>query len=109
MSSIAIADEWVKTASLFGTVENVIKEALRKYSVDQCQQHINDAASHITQYQQKYQCDYRHFQRSVQLDEDFLMQIESQNPLWEADAMEWEYWTEEQQEWLNRLGDILQR
>ena len=109
MSSIAIADEWVKTASLFGTVENVIKEALRKYSIDQCQQHINKAASQITQYQQKYQCDYAHFHKSVQLDEEFLMRIEAQNPLWEEDAMEWGYWIEEQQEWLNRLGDILQR
>ncbi len=109
MQAIPVANEWVETVQLFGDVETVVKEALRDYFIEQCQQRINKAVVTVVGYNQKYHCDYETFKRAVQTDEDFLTKIEAQNPLWEEDAMEWEYWLEEQQTWLNRLGDILRR
>ncbi|HEY90065.1 MAG TPA: hypothetical protein G4N98_10120 [Thermoflexia bacterium] len=109
MPAVVVANEWVETARLFGDPENVITDALRNYSIEQCQQRINQAVAQITGYKQQYHCDYKHFHRAIQIDESFLTQIEAQNPLWEEDTMEWEYWLEEQQVWLNRLGDILRR
>ncbi len=109
MLSVPIANEWVETAQLFGDIESVIKDALRSYSIEKCQLCINEAASQIASYNRKYSCDYDRFRRSVQTDKNFLARIESQNPLWEEDAMEWEYWIEEQQTWSNLLGDISRR
>ena len=107
--AIPVANEWVETVQLFGDVETVVKQALQDYFIEQSQQRISKAVVAVSSYNQKYHCDYETFKRSIQTDEDFLTQVEAQNPLWEEDAMEWEYWLEEQQTWLNRLGDILQR
>jgi len=109
MLEVPVANEWVETVQLFGDLETVVKEALRNYSIEQCQQRINKAVVAVAGYNQKYHCDYETFKQAVQTDEDVLATIEAQNPLWEEDAMEWEYWLEEQQAWLNRLSDILRR
>ena len=109
MLSVPVANEWIETARLFGDEESVIKDALRKYFIEQCQQRISEATAQVAGYSQKYHSDYKDFQRDIQTDESFLTRIEAKNPLWEEDAMEWEYWLEEQQSWLNRLGDILRR
>lgn len=109
MLAVPVANEWVETVQLFGDVEKVVEEALRAYSVERCQQRINEATVTVASYNQKYHCDYATFKRAIQTDEGFLIKVEAQNPLWEEDAMEWEYWIEEQWVWLNRLGDILRR
>ena len=109
MLTISIEDKRVDTARLFGDVEQVVEEALRTYLIEQCEQQINQAAIRITTYQEKYGDDYHSFKQSIQTDEDFLMKVEQQNPLWEEDAMEWDYWLEEQKTWRDRLDTILRR
>ncbi|HOU13958.1 MAG TPA: hypothetical protein PKZ84_12680 [Anaerolineae bacterium] len=49
---------------------------------------------------------YETFKREVQTNERFLATLETQNPLWEQDAMECEYWLEEQQAWCDYLETI---
>ena len=109
METITIDNEWVEIAKLFGEVDSVVKEALQAYSIEQCQRRINKAAMQINTYAQKYQCDYETFKHAVQIDEGFLTKIEAISPLWEEDAMEWEYWVEERQTWHNQLEAILKR
>ena len=109
MLTISIENDWVETAQLFGNVEQVVKDALRTYSIEQCIQRINRATAKIKAYSQKYDSDYDVFKQAVQTDENFLAKIETQNPLWEEDAMEWEYWLEERQSWTQQLETILQR
>ena len=109
MLTISIEDKWIDTAQLFGDVERVVTEALQAYLVEQCQQRIDQAAAKIETYTQKYDTDYNIFKQSIQTDENFLKKIETQNPLWEEDAMEWEYWLEEHQTWRHRLETILPR
>lgn len=109
MLRISIDDEWVQTVQLFGDVESVVKKALRAYFIQQCQQRIREVAIKIAVYTQKYDCDYETFKHAIQTDQDFLTRIEAENPLWEEDAMEWEYWLEELQTWKHRLKAILQR
>lgn len=109
LTTIPIKNEWIEVAQLFGDVESVVKEALQSYFLEQCRQRINQAAVQITAYREKYGCDYGTFKNAVQTDEDFLEKVESQNPLWEEDAMEWEYWLEEQQTWQSQLIAILRR
>jgi len=109
MTTISIDKEWVETAQLFGDVKSIIKEALRSYSIEQCRQRIDNATAKVALYSRKYDCDYKTFKAAIQTDEDFLKKTDAQNPLWEQDAMEWEYWLEEQQTWHNQLEAILQR
>jgi len=108
MLTIAIENEWIETAQLFGQVENVIKQALRAYAVGQCQQRIDKAIAQNDIYQQKYHLDYATFKYTVQTNEQFLNKLESQSPLWEEDAMEWAFWQEEEQAWRNRLKTLCQ-
>ena len=95
MPTITLDEEWVQTVQLFGNAESVIKQALKAYTVEQCQQRVNRAAAKITEYEQKYQRTYPDFTHAMQTDEEFLEHIQTQYPLWEEDAMEWKYWVED--------------
>ncbi len=108
MSTIIIENKWVKIAQLFGQAEQVVHQALQSYLNEQCQQRFNKATAKISDYSQKYQCDYEMFKQAVQTDEDFLKSVETKNALWEEDAMEWEYWLEEQKKWHYQLKIISQ-
>jgi hypothetical protein len=106
MSAIVIEDKWLKIAQMFGQVEQVVHLALQSYFIEQCQQRFNQATIKITEYRKKYQCDYETFKQAVQTDDNFIKSVEAQNPFWEEDAMEWEYWLEEQKKWHNQLKVI---
>lgn len=107
--TIALEREWIETAQLFGDVKSIVKEALRAYAIQQCRQRLDEAAAKIAVYTRKYECEYSFFKRAIQTDAAFLAQTETRNPLWEQDAMEWEYWLAEQQTWRDQLEAIMQR
>ena len=106
---LEMKDEWVKTASLFGDVETVVTDALRRYAVDKCIQKIEQARAKVKLYESKYECDYDTFSLKVQTDDDFLRRVEKINPVWEEDAMEWDYRLKELAEWMQKLEDTLQQ
>ncbi len=107
--TVTLEKEWIETAQLFGDTKNIIKEALRAYAIQQCQQRLDEAKAKIAVYKRKYNYDYETFKHAVQTDRDLLAKVESQNPMWEQDAMEWEYWLEEQQSWRDQLEIIIRR
>jgi hypothetical protein len=109
MTTIALEKEWIETAQLFGDVKSIITEAVRAYAIQQCQQRLEEAKAKVAVYRRKYNYDYATFKHAIQVDESFLTTIESQNPMWEQDAMEWEYWLEEQQAWRDQLETIMRR
>jgi len=45
----------------------------------------------------------------IQTDEDFLQRVDRINPVWEEDAMEWDYRLKELTEWMQKLEDTLQQ
>lgn len=109
MHTIVLDDDWIQTAQLFGDVESVIKQAVKAYSIDQCQRRIQQAAEKITEYTHAYHCSYEHFTHAIQTDDAFLERIQADHPVWEEDAIEWKYWIEEQQGWQLRLHTISER
>ncbi len=109
MPTVTIKQEWLETAQLFGDAESVVQQALRDYAIQQCQQRISYATAKVEVYKRMYNCNYETLRESVKTDEVFLALVESRNPLWELDALEWEYWLEEQQEWRERMAAILRR
>ncbi len=109
MDSIALEQEWVETAQLFGDAKSIVKEALRTYAIEQCQRRIDEAAAKIAVYARKYGMDHERFVKEIQIDEEFLNEVESENSMWEQDVMEWEYWLEEKKTWHVQLATIMQR
>ncbi len=109
MTTISLEDKWIKAARVFGDVESVVREALRAYLADQCRGHLQKTGDRVSFYAERYGCDYTAFRHSVQTDGAFLKSLEARNPLWEEDAMEWEYLTEAHQTWQNRLDGILRQ
>lgn len=109
MTTISLEDKRIETARLFGDAESVVREALKAYLSDQCRKHVPESSEKLSLYTEKYGCDYAAFRHSVQTDGAFLELLEAREPLWEEDAMEWEYWTEEHQAWQNQLGTILKQ
>ena len=61
---------------------------------------------HEAEYEEKYGMDYETFHRRMALDEDYYNQTNHFNPLWEQDALEWEYWHEEVRDWTSKLEAI---
>ena len=109
MHTITLEDEWFETMELFGEPIAIVKDALRSYSIEQCQRRIRKAAEHLEEYQRIYQCGYAAFSEAVQTNAEFLQHIEAQCPTWEQDAIEWRYWNEEYQTWQSRLAAISKR
>ncbi|MBI4791012.1 MAG: hypothetical protein HY782_28615 [Chloroflexi bacterium] len=109
MSAVAVKDDLLNVAKLFGDVETVITDAVRHYAIDQCVERIESARAKIREYEVKFGTDYLTFASRVQTDAEFLRRIEAKNPLWEEDAMEWKYRSDEVVEWTQTLERILKQ
>ena len=107
MQALKIDNRLIEIAQLFGNSEQIIREALKIYSIDKCQKRISKAMDHIIEYTKKYNCDYTSFKYFTQMDDDYIANVEEDNPLWESDAFEWEYWSKEHTEWSQILRNIL--
>lgn len=82
---------------------------MQSYFVEKCRQKIHEATEQIAGYHRKYGMDYKTFKSKVQTDDLYLEGLEGQFPLWEEDAMEWEFWEKENNQWHARLEAILKR
>ena len=61
------------------------------------------ARAKICAYEHQSGVPYIAFARRVQPDAEFLREVESRNPLWEEDAMEWKHRSDEVVEWTQTL------
>jgi hypothetical protein len=85
----------------------VVSSALRHYLLEVCLQRIERAERQIAAYQQRYGSNYETFSQKVASDEAFLEATSRTYPMWEADAIEWEYRVDEAKAWRERSGMIL--
>ena len=109
MSAVAVKKDLLNVARLFGDVDTVVSDAVRRYAIDRSVERIELARSKIRGYEQKYGVAYRIFAQKVRTDARFLQRVESKYPLWEEDAIEWKYRTEEVEEWTKTLESILKQ
>jgi len=107
MSAVAVKSDLVNIAKKFGGVDTVVSEAVRRYAIEQCTERVETARAKIREYEKRYGTAYPAFARRVQTDAKYLRHIESKNPVWEEDAMEWKYRLEETAEWTETLASIL--
>ena len=109
MSAVAVKKDLLNVARLFGDVDTVVSDAVRRYAIDRSVERIELARSKVRGYEQEYGVAYKVFAQKVQMDVRFLQRVESRHPLWEEDAMEWKYRTEEVEEWTKTLESILKQ
>ena len=108
MPTVTIRKEYVNILKPFGGVERVVDEALKKYLIDTATSRIEKAKSEVKTFEKKYGLNFDAFKEKIN-DEKFIRNIERVNPTWEADYEEWEYWSREFDEWMERLKDILMK
>jgi hypothetical protein len=106
MSAVTVKGDLLKVARKFGDVDTIVVDALRRYTIDRCVERIEKARARIRTYEKKYRVTYPVFARRVQTDAGFLRHVESKNPVWEQDAIEWQYCIEEVKEWTETLERI---
>ena len=109
MSAVAVKKDLLNVARLFGDVDTVVSEAVRRYAIDRSVERIESARSKIRSYEQSYGVAYKVFAQKIQTDARFLQRMESKHPLWEEDAIEWKYRSEEVAEWTKTLESILKQ
>jgi len=101
--TIPIRETLFESLKGLGYPERVAEAALRRYAVDNCLQHIEQAERKIAVYEQHYGLNYVTFNRRICMDQEFLDAVNQDHPLWEADAIEWGHRIEEAQRFLTEL------
>ncbi|GEM_PF-3300159 len=91
----------------FQSLDEIMLGALRRYFLDVCWKHIEQAEQKVSIYEQRYGTDYDTFNQGITTDERFLEKTNQDYPMWEADAIEWFYRLEEAQAWRKRSKTIL--
>ena len=105
--TIPIRESLFESLRGLGDPERVTLAALRRYAVDNCLHHIEQAEQKIAAYEQRYGLDYATFNQRICTDQAFLDAVNREHPMWEADAIEWVHRIEEAQVWRERLQKIL--
>ena len=104
--TLPLQEKLVQLLEPFGDLEETIAAALRRYAIDACLERVERAERQIAEYERKYRTDYITFNQRIGTDQTYLNRINQMNPLWEADAIEWAYRTEEVHEWRTRSEQI---
>jgi len=107
MTTLSLAPEYLNVLQTLGNVEEILKDAVRAYAVEQIGQRIGKLQHEISAFRIEYGLSYERFYAGITTDEDFVKQLRQTHPLWERDFNAWQYYVEELQEWLGRLEIIL--
>lgn len=103
MSAVAVKQDLLSIAKRFGDVDTVVSDAVRRYAIDRSVERIEAARAKVRAYEKQYGITYASFAQKIQTDAMSLRRVESKNPLWEEDAMEWKHGVEEVEEWTRTL------
>jgi len=106
MVTIALDEDYINILRGFGEPDKLINQAVEEYLAKRIKERLGLTRRHEVEYEEKYGMDYETFHRRMALDEDYYNQTNHLNPLWEQDALEWEYWHEEVRDWTSKLEAI---
>jgi len=107
MAPVAVNENYLKTLQVFGDVDTLVGEAVEDYLTRRIIERIKAAREKFDGFERKYGMAYIAFSQKMDTDESFHNEINDSNPLWEQDALAWEYWHEEIEEWSEKLNAIL--
>lgn len=105
--TISLQNNLLDIVQVLGEPDAVIPAAVRQYVVDRCLQKLDVAEARIADYVRKYGSDYERVSERASTDQMYLDKLNRDYPLWEADAVEWQYRLEEVELWRTRLTRAL--
>ena len=104
--TLTIPLEYLDILKVFGSVDELIAEAVRRYTIERINERIATAQQEVAMYESKYGMDYQVFHKNITSDLDFLTDLRQKHSLWERDFNVWEFYVEELVEWQTRLKNI---
>lgn len=105
-ATVTFDAEYVTALQTFGNVEDLLKDAVRSYTIERIGKQIGHLQHEIMFLQRAYGLPYEQFYIHVTTDEGFMNELRRSHPTWERDFQTWEYYLEELNEWLGRLERI---
>ena len=109
MAAVAVNEDVLKMLQVFGDVNEQINTAVEEYAARRIIERIKTARAKLSEFEKTYGIGFAAFSERMGSDEAFYAEVNRVNPLWEQDALTWEYWQEEAQEWSNSLNTILNK
>jgi hypothetical protein len=107
MQTITIQDKYFEALKLFGETDELVETALRRFIVEQATERIKVLRDEVKILEELYGESFNSFQHKIETDESFARQLDKTHPLWEGDFINWKFYAEESQEWLDRFQNIL--
>ncbi len=105
-TQLAIPAEYVDILKTFGSVDDLITEAVRRYTIERITERIATAQREIATFEAKYGQPYKDFRENITTNLDFLSKLKQQYPMWERNFNVWEFYVEELNEWQSRLQKL---
>ena len=105
--NLELDDGLVEALHSLGNLDEIVRFALKRYSIDEILKRTEELKKEITEWEMKYNMSYDQFQAKIVDDEQFLDNLNQQHPMWEADFMYWESQQRELNQWMKRLEAIL--
>jgi len=84
---------------IFGSIDKLIDEAIEEYLIAKVVERIRMIRQQVSKYKEQYKLEYTDFKKNMQTNQAFYERLDTANPLWEQDILEWEYWVEELKDW----------
>ena len=103
MQNITIQDKYFEALKLFGETDELVETALRRFIVEQATERIKALRDEVKRREEVYGEPFNSFQHKIETDEAFARKLDETHPLWEGDLINWKFYVEELQEWLERL------
>ena len=100
MQTITIQDKYFETLKLFGETDELIETALRRFIVEEATERIKALRDEVKMLEGIYGESFNSFQHKIETDEAFARKLDKTHPLWEGEFINWKFYVEELQEWL---------
>ena len=105
MKVFAVEDQIEKTLAYFGKPEDEFRIALHEHLIKRIVEKIGSLKEEIKILEEKIAIPYETFVEKIATDKQFVDKLNKENPMWEADLINWEVYLEEIEAWKQRLED----
>ena len=106
MITFAIDQKYVDVLNALGNVNDMLEEAVRRYTIEQIASEIARYRREVAQFEAIYGMTYNVFCDKITAEKGFARTVEIEYPMWEADLNAWEFYAEGLKTWLGRLERI---
>lgn len=108
MTTIVIDDQVAEVLSQFGDVQEAANRAVKRYTLEQIADQVENLRRRNEHYEKLYGIDYPSFSRRIAEDASFVLEQEAQGRLmWENDLLDWEFCHKGVEDWNQKLNTIL--